>query len=1435
MIKSVVAFFHCLKQNAPYSALNEIPRRSVSRRPALTKLFTCLSLLCCLAYPDTPDIYFQHINENNGLAFNFVTSIAEDSSGFLWIGTLNGLDRYDGYSFKHYRYDAWDSTSIGSSRIASLLMDSKERLWIGTNYSGLERYIVEKDSFVHYFDPNGQTALATSNFIYTIYEDPKHLDSDSTILLLGSRGALLRFNVESGAVSELARKSAPEIRNENFSIHSVIRDHSGRLWIATAGGIFYSNDDGLTFLPVSFEEGRYLNPEIVGNSIIEDHVNRIWIGTDHGVFYKDPAQMEFKLYLADIKAQHLYEDEDSTLWIACDTSGLYRVDVERGDPQHFVHKVDDLSSLNTNALRYIYKDRSGVMWIGSKDNGLNRFSSKTNKFYHLNKKNRLEGAAPLCGVYTGEGDIWLGTLGKGLFHFNPVTIEIERIQSPALLNDLIVVSIDIEREGDNYHLLLGTQKGLVRFSPHLQSAELILSKETLQPVEPDEYILNIFNYGSEESELWLGTSRIGLIKFSKTTGETREYRAPVIYPDGQPQNILVTNFCSDRRGRLWIASRNGLFYMEPGSDRVRRFVSANERTIDNRNELWSIREDTAGNLLVGTGSGLIVIDAENNITETYSIANGLVSEQVYNIHIDADEKLWLGTGNGIAIIDRQGNEISTLTRRDGLPMTLTSGTFSGRDGTLYYTSREGLTWFHPKDIKKRAYQPPIVISEFLLHNQPVPISASNSADAILRKPIHLTDRITLDHDENYLGFTVSALDFAAPSKNRYRYKLIGRDDEWQDIGERHYIELNKLDHGDYTLVVEGTNNDGIWNPKARKLDIEILPPPYKSKSAYLFYILATALIAWASFRAWRRRSRLRKEIANEKRLMEKEAEMNELKSQFFTNVSHDFRTPLTLISAPVEKLLRKHKDPDTLKDLRRIKDSAERLESLIDALMHIDKLEKGNVPLKTRRLNIVDLVMNTTFYMEDAAGRKQQTISCRSEKPDIAVYIDRAKVERILVNLIGNACKYTPNGGEITVTISNQSPSTKKNGKITTGDLEFINIAVKDNGPGLTPEEAARIFDRFYQGSNNKDQVEIGSGIGLSLAQGLAELHHGKITLETEPGKGSEFTLSLPLGKAHLSVEEILEDPEPDQEFPGKPSTNGPEEAFQLIPNGHTAEISSNGKAANPDRPLVLIVEDFEDLRHFMQDNFSTEFQVDVAADGLEGLTKAQETVPDLIISDVMMPKMSGLQMCRELKQDQKTRHVPLILLTARTTNDEKLQGLSVGADAYIPKPFDLQELRAQAANLIKTRRAMVEYIRKDHLLFPDNGNISSHEQEFMDRVVDIIIGNLSNGNFQNSDLAEAVGYTRQNLSLKIKKLTGVPTNEFISEIRLKRATQLLKKKSMNISEIALEVGYNSPAYFAKRFRERYGMSPREYMKNGEATDPSDAPELNDDPDDSDS
>ena len=528
-------------------------------------------------------------------------------------------------------------------------------------------------------------------------------------------------------------------------------------------------------------------------------------------------------------------------------------------------------------------------------------------------------------------------------------------------------------------------------------------------------------------------------------------------------------------------------------------------------------------------------------------------------------------------------------------------------------------------------------------------------------------------------------------------------------------------------------------------------------------------------------------------LQEQEAELNEMKSQFFTNVSHDFRTPLTLIAAPVDSLLYKYDDPDTVKDLRLIKNSAERLKTLIDELLEIDRLEKGNLPLRTRELNIVDVVLNTTLYMEKIAARKKQTLSCISSTQEIQLFIDRPKIERVLINLISNACKYTPIGGKITVSIDR-----KPAGALPESNLKYIDIAVSDDGPGMAQQEAERIFDRFYQGSSNKDQTEIGSGIGLSLAKNLAELHHGKIALATEEGQGSTFTISLPVGKAHLKEEEILPDLDPATEIPEIVIEEPLEPALSTRNNGQIMPKPALPELPNPEQPLVLIVEDFEDLRVFMRDSFSASFRVDVASDGLEGLNKARERIPDLIISDVMMPKMSGLEMCRALKQDQKTRHVPLILLTAKTTENERIEGLSVGADAYVPKPFNWQALKSQANNLVETRRAMIEQIRKDHQLFPLDQDLSSQDKQFFDKVVGIIIGNISNGNFQNTDLAKAVGYTRQNLSLKIKKLTGMPTNELISQIRLQRAAEMLKQNTGNVSEIALEVGYKLAGLFCQ-------------------------------------
>jgi len=662
-------------------------------------------------------------------------------------------------------------------------------------------------------------------------------------------------------------------------------------------------------------------------------------------------------------------------------------------------------------------------------------------------------------------------------------------------------------------------------------------------------------------------------------------------------------------------------------------------------------------------------------------------------------------------------------------------------------------------------------------------------------------QITLNYDQNFFSVEFSALDYHGPEKNQYAYMLEGVDDEWVYSGNRRFANYTGIKSGTYTFRVKGSNNDGYWNENGTSLMITITPPPWASWWAYTLYGLAVIviIIAWRWYDL--KRLRLKQALQLEKVEAEKLKELDSMKSRFFANISHEFRTPLTLILGPLEKLIRKTDDPASAKDMNMMQRNAKRLQRLINQLLNLSKLEAGEMKLIAGKRNIVGLVRGYVHSFESLAKQKNIRLQFTSDDEKALIYVDNDKIEKILYNLLSNAFKFTPEGGEIAVSVLTHpvKPYYKE------GTDGGINIIVSDTGPGIPPDKVKRVFDRYYQIDDAHPGDMEGSGIGLALVQELVKLHYGEIRVESKEGKGTTFIITLPKGYEHLKPDEI-------DEKTGKITV---EETAIPDFTAITTDIS-----ADPDedegKPIILVVEDNHDLRAYISSYLEEGYSVKEAVDGEKGLRYAIEKIPDLVISDVMMPRMDGYRLCRELKSDVRTSHIPIILLTAKAAKEDKLEGLGLGADDFLTKPFDPDELQVRIRNLIEQRRSLHQKYLRDLNLQAKfmNGETTSKDQRFLLKARQIVQEYISDTAFNVETFGEKLAMSRMQLHRKITALTGHTAGEFIRNLRLMKAAEMIRNKTATIAEIAYDTGFTSPSYFTDCFKKYFGVSPTEYQKN---------------------
>ncbi|WP_343532839.1 two-component regulator propeller domain-containing protein [Pedobacter sp.] len=1335
----------------------------------------------------------------DGLSSNTVNAILKDKYGLMWFATEDGLNKFDGSSFTVYRYKLNDTNGLQSNDVRALYEDRTGNLWVGTSGGSLSLLDRKNDSFIT-LPANKDNALS-SNVVRSICGDYK------------GKIWVATFN----GVDEIApttRKVTNYLKQVNkkgafpsLTFNYLYEDSKRRLWVASTNGLYYLDRTKRSFSLFRNQAADHLGLENQSiNTIVEDKFGAVWVGTTRGLFVlpsggKDFVRFENKLggmaIPLNISIASLVVAPNDELWVGTD-DGLYIMNLKNGQINRYKPNSRDIYSLTGKSIGCIYYDRDGIYWLGPFHGGVCKYDTNLNLF-HLMKSNMLDKNGLNGSVVTSfeayKGNIFVGTDGGGLNLFNRKTELFTRYSNKlpdgSALNSISIMAMELTKKQKLY---IGTySNGLVVMDLNNQHISQFKQGSSLGQLNSnDVFCLKEVSSG----QIWLGTNGGGvnvldeenkvLVKYCKNPKAVNE----IDYPG----NNFVRFIEQDNQGKIWVGSYgSGIAVFD---DKRNTFSVLNKLNSKLPNDLaTAVLKDSKGNMWVGTFSGgLSLYNSASKQFTTYAEEQGLNNASVWAIEEDKQGRIWVSTNKGISSFDRKTHKFTNYGTHNGVQnnnFVLGAG-LSTADGEIYFGGADGFNYFDPKYFSKNKNLPPVIFTDLKISNT----SVMPSDDGPISEHISVAKDIYLDYKQSF-SLSFASLNYTAPEQNQYSYQLEGFDKDWIAAGTSKSVSYTNLDPGDYVFHVKASNNDGVWNGKETSIKIHVRPPFWRTIYAYiLYFVIIAGTLLYIRHRGI---EKLRKEFASvqekmkadqariqERQEAERFRELDQLKIKFLTNLSHEFRTPLSLILGPLDKLLSVERETEIKAPLQMIKRNTKRLLNLVNQILDFKKVEERELRLDIAETDIVAFVKDVLESFNDLSDRKQIQLVFKSQLRYLNVAFDLDKIERVLFNLLSNAFKFTSTGGTISIELETLEQSSEK-GK------SLIVIKVADTGIGIPQEIQSKVFDRFYQADGIAPVLNQGSGIGLSIAKEFVKLHGGDITVQSEPNVGSVFTIRLPFEKTDFAEEVTID-------FSNDIS------AVQEVEELPASQLEST------ELPVILLVEDNEDFRFYLKDSLKSYYRVYEAANGQEGWQKALANHPQIIVSDINMPYMNGIEFSKKLKADKRTNHIPIILLTAITGQEEQIKGLETGANDYLTKPFNFEILNAKIKNLLDLNQKLRDTYTKQIKVQSPEIVIESHSDRLLNKVMLYIEENLNNSKLSVEDLSKHVGMSRGSLYHKILELTGLSPIEYIRSVKLEKAVALLEKSDLNVSQIAYMVGFATPNYFAKSFKAKYNMQPSEYI-----------------------
>lgn len=1313
------------------------------------------------------------LTTENDLSSSLITDIAKDKDSMVWIATENGLNRFDGNKTICYFHQRGNSHSLSSNRINSLYIDSKGRLFVCTKM-GVQIYRPDTDDF-SYPPLNKQTGkYDLQDNITSIVEL-----SDGRLLASGNRLFEIRVKADSLFVD------AAQFLGDSKGIGKMRADCNDNIWLCRRyGGIIcYNNKYNSSYS--YFSSG---DVGIMPSSICTTPNGKVYIGTQkNGVYMYEPEQDSFVNLTPDFKSlvRIIYTENDKEVYIGTDGDGLKLYNTQTKQLTGI-----DLGNvmLNTEKLKIhaLLKEANGTLWLGIYQKGVLVLPRQNYRFEYLGPKsfsNNVIGSNAITAIEQDkDGDFWIGTDNDGIYHLTSTNQNIRHFYQEGIPS--IVTSLF---EDSKHRLWFGSyEQGMGWIDKSTgKCSRLKLDRDI------DEESGSVYSFTEDRwHQLWIATLGQGIYIYNL---DNQKLKSDSLLNSRVNRWINSLHYCP-KNDSVYVATYNGMYSIHA--------QTLQTNVILRNGIVYAIYHDVEGNLWMGTSNGLMVRKAGRQEVENIDITSGKWNNQVYSIQGDRKGNLWIGTNRGLVHMNPTTFETSYFYTSDGLQGNefCLNASLIDRMGRLWFGGTDGITYFVPDSINQIRRDFHIRLCDFYIYDKRIHKGMRSGNFEVMKQTVYNNHDFHLCHSDNSFGFEFATIDFGLASEHiTFSYCINGG--KWINLMRGvNKLSFNNLPSGVYHIRVRAE----CYKTLSNELDytITIHTSPWNSWWAWTLYCLVLIIgIVLLAMEA-RSRYRAKQEL---KRYLQEEQE-NEAKLQFLINISHEIRTPMSLIISPLQKLMNNDDDPDMRKNnYWLMQKNSQRILTLINQLLDVRKIEKGQMRLLFKQVRLVPFIESVCDYFTQFSIRRNLTLHFIHPYTDqLELWIDPSYFDKILFNLLSNAFKFTPDGGEVCVTLEQT-------------ETDAV-LTVSDTGIGLSQTDKEKLFERFYQSKSVLTKSSIGSGIGLHLTHSLVMLHHGTITADNNGGgkSGCHFTITIPLGRAHLSDEEIIQSEQPT-EIANKPMTETVECSYQII---HSESDETATIAKSNIKHHILIVEDDEEINEYLRKELSLDFHTDSCSNGVEALEMLHKHTFDLVVSDIMMPKMDGIELCKSIKRHLQFNHIPVILLTAKTCVEDNLQGLHVGADAYITKPFNLDVLRSNIYNMIQNRQTLrnafsgqqnqVEMIEKPQLQSPD--------EKLMERIVRVINENLSNPNISVSDIAKEVGISSVHLNRKLRELTNQTTSRFIRNLRLQAAAQMLKEKKHSIAEVSDLTGFSDPSYFSKSFKEFYGMYPSVYMKQNITT-----------------